>query len=116
MTPITNGIGWDLAVLENGFRDTYLELAFVEVYSNGRDFVRFDNVSLTPGPVPTFARLDPTDVDGLSGKYRKGYGTPFDLEDLADAERRRRRERRCGVLHRRPFGKPITLILKIVVN
>jgi hypothetical protein len=26
--------------------------------------------------------LDPTDVDGLAGKYRQGYGTPFDLEQL----------------------------------
>jgi hypothetical protein len=82
--PISNGDGWDLAVFENGFRDTFLELAFVEVSSNGVDFVQFDGASLTLIPVPAFGSLDPTDVDGLAGKYRQGYGTPFDLQDLAD--------------------------------
>ena len=52
--------------------------------SNGIDFVRFDAVSLTVDPVPGFGNIDPTDVDGLAGKYRQAYGTPFDLEDLSD--------------------------------
>jgi hypothetical protein len=30
--------------------------------------------------------LDTTNIDGLAGKYRIGYGTPFDLEDLADKQ------------------------------
>ena len=80
--PIKNGQGWDFAIFENGFNSSYLELAFVEVSSNGSDFVRFDNDSRTPGPVP--AALDTTDINGLAGKYQKGYGTPFDLQDLAD--------------------------------
>ena len=29
--PITNGQGWDFAVFENSFSDTFLELAYVEV-------------------------------------------------------------------------------------
>jgi hypothetical protein len=81
--PIHNGEGWDFAVFENSFSDTYLELAYVEVSSNGRDFIRFDNVSLTSSPVSGFGNLDPTDVDGLAGKYRQAYGTPFDLETLS---------------------------------
>lgn len=81
--PIANGSGWDLAVFENGFRDTFLELAYVEVSSNGVDYVQFDSASLTLGPVPAFGNVDPTDVEGLAGKYRQGFGTPFDLADLA---------------------------------
>jgi hypothetical protein len=82
--PIENGDGWDFAVFENSFSDRYLELAYVEVSSNGIDFVRFDAISLTVNPVPGFGNIDPTDVDGLAGKYRQGYGTPFDLEDISD--------------------------------
>jgi hypothetical protein len=81
--PIENGTGWDFAVFENSFSDIYLELAYVEVSSNGKDFVRFDNVSLTSYPVTGFGNTDPTDVDGLAGKYRQGYGTPFDLDALS---------------------------------
>jgi len=82
-TPISDRTGWDFAVFENGFRDTFLELAYVEVSSDGVNFVRFDSVSLTALPVNGFGAVDPTDVDGLAGKYRLGYGTPFDLSDLA---------------------------------
>jgi hypothetical protein len=81
--PIEDGEGWDFAIFENSFSDTFLELAYVEVSSNGQDFVRFDSISLTPDPVGGFASVDPTDIDGLAGKYRQGYGMPFDLQDLA---------------------------------
>lgn len=80
--PIMNGEGWDFAVFENSFNDTFLELAYVEVSSNGVNFVRFDNDSLTPWPVPAFGAIDPTEIDGLAGKYRTGYGTSFDLETV----------------------------------
>jgi hypothetical protein len=33
--PIKNGPGWDFAVFENSFLDSFLELAFVEVSSDG---------------------------------------------------------------------------------
>src|SRR3954451_22815791 len=36
--PITNGTGADFVVFENGFSDTFLELAFVEVSSDGVNF------------------------------------------------------------------------------
>ena len=80
--PVENGAGWDFVVFENSFSDQYLELAYVEVSSNGSDFVRFDSISLTVNPVPGFGNTDPTDMDGLAGKYRQGFGTPFDLETL----------------------------------
>ncbi len=81
--PIIDAPGDDFAVFENGFSDTFLELGFVEVSSNGTDFFRFANDSLTPGPVGGFGAVDPTNLQGLAGKYRQGYGTPFDLAALA---------------------------------
>jgi hypothetical protein len=81
-SPIVNGDGWDFAVFENSFNDTFLELAYVEVSSDGVNFVRFVNDSLTPQPVPAFGAIDPTEIDGLAGKYRMGYGAPFDLETV----------------------------------
>jgi len=82
--PIENGEGWDFAVFENSFNDYNLELAYVEVSSNGIDFVRFDSFSLTPDPVSGFGNIDTTLINGLAGKYRQGYGTPFDLSDISE--------------------------------
>ena len=81
--PIFDGPGNDFAVFENGFIDTFLELAYVEVSSNGTDFFRFANDSLTPSPFGGFGSIDPTNLSGLAGKYRQGFGTPFDLAELA---------------------------------
>ncbi|WP_144059577.1 DUF4465 domain-containing protein [Rhodopirellula sallentina] len=81
-TPIRDGLGADFAVFENAINDTFLELAFVEVSSDGVNFVRFDSDSLTPAAVPSYGEVDPTQIDNLAGKYRGGYGTPFDLEEL----------------------------------
>ena len=81
-SPIENGEGWDFAIFENSFSHKFLELAYVEVSSDGIEFVRFANDSLTPEPVPGFGAVDPTNIDGFAGKYEQGYGTPFDLEDV----------------------------------
>ena len=87
--PIRDGEGWDFAVFENAAvfdEDTglgFLELAYVEVSSNGIDFVRFDNYSLTPNAVDAFGKLDHTLIHNLAGKYKQGLGTPFDLADLS---------------------------------
>lgn len=88
--PIANGAGFDFAVFENALNDSFLELAFVEVSTNGVDFVRFPSISLTPADVQingdnegqTFGGVDPTNLDNLAGKYRAGFGTPFDLSSL----------------------------------
>jgi hypothetical protein len=83
--PINDGPGPDLAVFENGFVTSpvlaYLELAFVEVSTNGTDFVRFPSASLTQTTtqIGTFGTLDTTNIDGLAGKFQAGFGTPFDL-------------------------------------
>jgi len=71
-------------VFENSFSDTFLELGYVEVSSDGVNFFRFGNDSLTESPVGGFGAVDPTDIGGFAGKYRQGYGTPFDLALLID--------------------------------
>lgn len=85
--PITNGTGYDFAVFENSFDDVFLELAFVEVSSDGSHFVRFPAISLTPESpqTSTFGPTDATKINNFAGKYRGLYGTPFDLEDLKDS-------------------------------
>jgi len=80
--PIGDGAGPDLAVFENGVNDTFLELAFVEVSSDGVTFVRFHGVYLGNEPVEAFGAMDTTLVGDLAGKYRQGQGTPFDLDAL----------------------------------
>ena len=84
--PLADGPGPDLAVFENSINDTFLELAFVEVSSDGSHFARFPAVSLTPVDlqVGSFAGVDTTDIHNLAGKYKGGYGTPFDLADIND--------------------------------
>ena len=83
---IFNGPGMDFAVFENGFSSSFLELAFVEVSSNGVDFFRFPSTSQTQvmSQIGSFGAIDPTEVHNLAGKYQVNYGTPFDLEDLPD--------------------------------
>ncbi|GHC46699.1 hypothetical protein GCM10007100_10440 [Roseibacillus persicicus] len=82
---IPNRLGPELAVFENSFSDLFLELSFVEVSSDGVNFVRFPNRSLTPSAVGSFGAIDTTDITGFAGKYRQGFGTPFDFSDLPDS-------------------------------
>jgi hypothetical protein len=90
--PLYDGPGADFAVFENGFQNpsdpefAFLELAFVEVSSDGINYFRFPAHSLTsdttqiPGAgVFMKARL----LNNLAGKYISGYGTPFDLSELS---------------------------------
>jgi len=87
-TPIINGEGWDFAVFENALNDSFLELAFVEVSSDGINFFRFPVISLTANDVQvaTFGGLEASNINNLAGKYRQGFGTPFDLEQLEGVE------------------------------
>lgn len=82
--PIRNENGPDFVVFENAFNATFLELALVEVSSDGQNFVRFPAISNTDTntQVGSFGSVDPTKLYNLAGKYRAGYGTPFDLEEL----------------------------------
>ncbi|MCW3121531.1 MAG: C-terminal target protein [Flavipsychrobacter sp.] len=93
-SPIYDGAGADFAIFENGFPNSandsqaFLELAFVEVSSDGARYVRFPATSNTdlntqiPGSgVYMYANL----LNNLAGKYISNYGTPFDLQELADS-------------------------------
>lgn len=83
--PIINEAGWDFAVFENSFSDNFLELAFVEVSSDGINYFRFPATSYTQDDVQLDlgGTIDATQINNLAGKYRALYGTPFDLEELA---------------------------------
>lgn len=79
-----DGPGYDFAIFENSFSDSFLELAFVEVSSDGQNFYRFPATSYTDtsAQISAFGTVDATNLNNLAGKYRMGYGTPFDLADL----------------------------------
>jgi len=64
-SPIANGPGFDFAVFENSFDDLFLELAFIEVSSDGSHFVRFPAISLTPELPQTFT-FGPTDATKIN--------------------------------------------------
>ncbi len=90
--PLYNGAGADFAVFENGFQnpanpeEAFLELAFVEVSSDGVNYTRFPATSNTPltAQVPMAGVfMDARLINNLAGKYISGYGTPFDLQELA---------------------------------
>jgi hypothetical protein len=89
--PIYNGPGADFAVFENGFanptnpEEAFLELAFVEVSSDGINFHRFAPSSLSSETVQVPAAgvyMNARLVNNLAGKYIANYGTPFDLQEL----------------------------------
>lgn len=99
--PIRNGDGPDFAVFENGFGfantgKLFGELAYVEVSTDGINFLRFPSISLTQEPLGPIGQLDPTQVYNLAGKHvnngvvlpdnqfvQTSWGTPFDLQVLA---------------------------------
>lgn len=89
-----DGPGPDFAVFENGFmnpqdsNEAYLELAFVEISSDGIHYQRFQSTCLNnilnqiPGTgVYSDARL----MHNLAGKYIVRWGTPFDIAELKDS-------------------------------
>lgn len=96
---IRNAGGYDFAVFENAFVSLYNtgggsvagqmlgELGYVEVSSNGSDFVRFPAVSLTAGRVGPYGTIEISDIHNLAGKHPNANGlctgTPFDLSDIA---------------------------------
>ncbi len=97
---IRNGNGCDFAIFENGLisqvntsggsvaGQMFAELGYVEVSSNGQDFVRFPAVSLTPDSVGRYGTIEISNIYNLAGKHPNANGictgTPFDLEEIAD--------------------------------
>lgn len=92
--PIINGEGADFAVFENGFIDqtltpgtAFLELAFVEVSSDGIHYTRFPSTCLndTSTQLAPFEGMFAQKINNFAGKYLGNFGTPFDLEELKDS-------------------------------
>lgn len=83
--PIFDGPSWDFAVFENSFLNNFLELAFVEVSSDGQNFFRFPASSFSQDTVEigAFGLMDARKINNLAGKYEGSYGTPFDLAELS---------------------------------
>jgi hypothetical protein len=98
--PIRQGNGYDFVVFENGFVSNVnlgtgsiagqmlAELAYVEVSSNGNDFLRFPAVSLTPEAAGVYGTIEISNIYNLAGKHPNAYGictgTPFDLKEIAE--------------------------------
>lgn len=90
---IKDGPGADFAVFENGFLSptdsqlAFLELAYVAVSSDGINFITFPSVCLIPDSVQkgSFEFSDARLIHNLAGKHINGFGTPFDLAELADS-------------------------------
>ena len=81
---ILDGPGYDFAIFENGFMDNYIEMAHVEVSSDGIHFFRFPSTTEIPldAQSSNASFTDCRMINNLAGKYRLGYGTPFDLDEL----------------------------------
>ncbi len=85
--PIKNGEGKDFVVFENAFGPDFLELAFVEVSSDGINFFRFPNNSTSyHNPDNVTEGRTAEHYNNLAGKYELGWGVGFDLSDIADNE------------------------------
>jgi Domain of unknown function (DUF4465) len=85
--PLKDGPGADFAVYENALSEDFLELATVEVSSDGTNFVAFPCHSLEPDPIDTYASANASDATaygGFAGKHLQGSGTPFDLGRLPE--------------------------------
>lgn len=99
---IRNVSGYDFVVFENGVISNYdtsagsakgqmfAELGYVEVSSDGNNFVRFPAVSLTAQPEGGhgYLTIDITGIYNLLGKHPNAQGvcvgTPFDLSEISD--------------------------------
>lgn len=89
--PVFNGPGPDFAVFENAifspptqFITAFVELAFVEVSSNGIDYERFPAISSCQfaTQIGTFDATAWNQFENLAGIYPVFYGVPFDLEEI----------------------------------
>lgn len=89
--PISNAVGPDFVIFENGFRSpddsslAYLELAEVEVSSDGIHFTGFKTVchlDTAQQIAGTGEYMDCRKLHNFAGKYIANYGTPFDLSEI----------------------------------
>ncbi|AEA42029.1 T9SS type A sorting domain-containing protein [Fluviicola taffensis] len=83
---IMDGPGYDFAVFENGFTDNYIEIAHVEISSDGIHFFRFPSTTEVPldTQIGNASFSDCRMLNNLAGKYKAGYGTPFNISEISD--------------------------------
>ena len=93
--PICNKQGADFAVFENAMfappnqtEKAFVELAFVEVSSDGVHYERFPAISNQQyaSQIGTYEAVDWTLFRNLAGVYPVFYGYPFDLDDIEENE------------------------------
>lgn len=91
--PIFDGEGHDFVVFENALFSppnqtqlAFIELAFVEVSSNGVDFARFPTISQYQfnTQISSFEAVDRDYFTNFAGIYPVFYGVPFDLAEIED--------------------------------
>lgn len=89
--PISNGPGHDFVVFENAMFSppnqtltSFVELAFVEVSSDGVNYERFPSVSEMQfqTQISSFQSVEWTKYHNFAGIYPVFYGVPFDLDDI----------------------------------
>lgn len=89
--PIGNGSGPDFAVFENAMfsppgqtEKCFVELAFVEVSSDGQNFERFPAVSQIQyhTQITSFQSVEWSKYHNFAGIFPVFYGVPFDLDDI----------------------------------
>lgn len=83
--PIVNGEGKDFVVFENANDSIFLELAFVEVSSDGVNYFRFPShsTSYNNEDNPLEGRTA-SHYYNLAGKYEINWGVGFDLDEIED--------------------------------
>ncbi|MEA3447349.1 MAG: T9SS type A sorting domain-containing protein [Bacteroidota bacterium] len=91
---ISDGTGIDFAIFSNAFYSpanqdslVFAELAFVEVSSDGENFVRFPAISQIPvnEQIGTYGTLNINHVYNLAGAHPINTGCGFDLSELEDS-------------------------------
>ena len=83
---VADGTGSELAVWENGISSgelLFLELAYLEVSSDGVVFARFPAFCERATAADSYAPVDPSLYTGFAGLHPAGTGTAFDLAELS---------------------------------
>ena len=85
-SPIVDGPGNDFAVFSNGFLDgwpnAFSKFATVSVSSDGVNYFPFPN-NFDESSLISSELFDASELNNIAGKYVVGFGTPFDLNELA---------------------------------
>ena len=101
--PIKNGNGWDFAIFENSFSNTFLESGLVEVSSDGLNYFQFESTSFTQDTlqIDAFGTINPEMINNLAGKYRATFGIT--------AERLKKHKKEIVIMHPGPMNRGVEI-------